>query len=67
MDFDTKYGKVTLYKNEKYIGESFKQGNYCDIDTLLKLWPYINPDKNILEIVGHFGTSTIIYSKFICF
>jgi len=65
MDFDTKYGKITLYKNEKFIGELFKQGNYWDSDTIFKLWRYINPDKNILEIGGHCGTSTIIYSRFI--
>jgi FkbM family methyltransferase len=32
---------------------------------MLKLWCYINPERNILEIGGHCGTSSIMYSKFI--
>lgn len=26
--YNTKYGLVTLYKNEVYIGSAFKQGGY---------------------------------------
>ena len=63
--YNTKYGKITLYKNEKFIGSTFEQGKYWDEDTIFKLWPYINPDRNILEIGGHCGTSTIIYARFI--
>ena len=61
----TKYGLITLYKNEVYIGNEFKNGRYWDEDTLLKLRQYIDPNKNILEIGGHCGTSTIIYSRFL--
>lgn len=61
----TKYGLITLYKNEVYIGNEFKNGRYWDEDTLLKLRQYIDPNKNILEIGGHCGTSTIIYSSFL--
>jgi FkbM family methyltransferase len=61
----TKYGLVTLYKNEAGIGSVFKRGGYWDIDTLLKLREYINPDRNILEIGGHCGTSSIVYSSFL--
>ena len=63
--YKTKYGLITLFKNELYIGEEFKKGNYWDEDTLLKLKEYINPDRNILEIGGHCGTSSIVYSKFL--
>lgn len=63
--YTTNYGKVTLYKNEKYIGEVFKKGEYWDESTLLQLRQYINPNRNILEIGGHCGTSSIIYSSYL--
>jgi len=63
--YNTKYGIITLYKNDIYIGEKFKQGGYFDIDTLLKLREYIDPNRNILEIGGHCGTSSIIYGSFL--
>lgn len=61
----TKYGLITLYQNEVYIGSEFKQGRYWDIDTMLKLRRYIDPRRNILEIGGHCGTSSIIYASFL--
>ena len=39
--YETKYGKITLYKNEAYIGNHFNHGIYWDEDTLLKLKEYI--------------------------
>ena len=63
--YKTHYGLITLYNNEIYIGHEFKKGGYWDIDTLLKLREYINPDRNILEIGGHCGTSTIVYASFL--
>ena len=63
--YNTKYGLITLRKNEVYIGKEFKKGGYWDIDTLLKLREFINPTRNILEIGGHCGTSSIIYSHFL--
>ena len=63
--YDTKYGVVTLYKNEYFIGNEFKKGKYWDEDTLLKLREYIHPNRNILEIGGHCGTSSIVYSSFL--
>ena len=63
--YNTKYGLITLYKNELYIGNVFRNGHYWDIDTLLMLREYIDPNRNILEIGGHCGTSTIIYSSFL--
>jgi FkbM family methyltransferase len=63
--FNTPYGKVTLYKNEVYIGPSFRCGGYWDIANLNLLKQWINPNKNILEIGGHCGTSTLVYSSFL--
>ena len=63
--YKTKYGLITLYKNDVYISRPFKNNKYWDEDTLLKLRKYINPDRNILEIGGHCGTSSIIYSSFL--
>lgn len=63
--FDTSYGLITLYKNEAYIIDSFKKGSYWDIDTLKLLKSYINPSRNILEIGGHCGTSSVVYSSFL--
>ena len=63
--FNTKYGKITLYKNDVYIVKDFNEGKYWDDDTLCKLKNYINPDKNILEIGGHCGTSSIVYASYL--
>lgn len=63
--FYTNYGTVTLYKNECCIGYKFKIGDYWDIDTLLKLKQYIDPNRNLLEIGAHCGTSSIVYSSFL--
>uniref|UniRef100_A0A6C0B949 Uncharacterized protein n=1 Tax=viral metagenome TaxID=1070528 RepID=A0A6C0B949_9ZZZZ len=63
--YNTKYGLITLYRNEIYIGTTFKNGTYWDIDTLLMLRKYIDPNRDILEIGGHCGTSSIVYSSFL--
>jgi len=63
--FTTKYGNVTLYKNEQYIAKEFRENRYWDEDTLVRLKQYISPDKNILEIGGHCGTSSLVYSSFL--
>ena len=63
--FDTKYGKISLYKNELFIAQPFKNGNYWDLDTMKKLKQYINPNKNILEIGAHAGTSSLVYASFL--
>lgn len=63
VTYDTKYGKISLYENELYIGQVFKRGEYWEEDMLLKLKNIINPNRNILEIGGHCGTSTIFYAK----
>ena len=63
--YNTKYGLITLYKNECYIGNYFKNNIYWDEDTLIKLRGFINPCRNILEIGWHCGTSTIVYSSYL--
>lgn len=63
--FDTKYGLVSLFKNDMYIIDSFIKGGYWDESTLLLLQKYINPDKNIIEIGAHVGTSTLVYASFL--
>ena len=63
--FNTSYGLITLYRNDCYIINDFKKGSYWDINTLKLLKQYINPNQNILEIGGHCGTSTIVYSSFL--
>ena len=65
ITFDTIHGKITLYKNERYIINDFLRGSYFDINTLGKLKPYVDPARNVLEIGGHCGTSSVIYSSFL--
>ena len=62
--FETKYGKIFLNKNDKYMFDVFSKNEYWDDNQLCLLRDkYIHNDKNILEIGGHSGTSTIFYSK----
>ena len=63
--YSTRYGLVSLYSNEVYISNPFKHGYYWDEDTLIKLQPYIDSNKNILEIGAHCGTSSLVYSSYI--
>ena len=63
--YNTKYGKISLYNNDVYISTPFEHGNYWDENTLLKLKNFIDPNKNILEIGAHCGTSTIVYASFL--
>lgn len=63
--FSTPYGYVTLYNNDVFIGQTFLNGHYWDLDTLLIIRDYINPNRNILEIGGHCGTSSLVYSSFL--
>jgi FkbM family methyltransferase len=63
--YHTHFGKITLYQNELFIGTSFRENEYWDEDTLWKLKDYIDPNRNILEIGGHCGTSTVVYASFL--
>ena len=50
--FNSKYGDITLFRNEVYIADFFRRGIYWDEDTLIKLREYVDPTRNILEIGG---------------
>jgi FkbM family methyltransferase len=63
--FHTRYGKVSLYKNDAFIRQPFVNGSYWDEETLIKLKQFIDTNKNIIEIGGHCGTSTLIYASYI--
>ena len=63
--YNTHFGKITLYQNELFIGTSFRENKYWDEDTLWKLKEFIDPNRNILEIGGHCGTSTVVYASFL--
>jgi len=63
--YTTKYGLITLYKNEIYIGGCYNKGIYWDEDSLIEVKQYINPNRNILEIGGHCGTSSIVYASYL--
>ena len=63
--FNTQYGNITLYQNDIFITGSFQKGKYWDIDNLQRLKEYIDPNKNILEIGGHCGTSSLVYASFL--
>ncbi len=60
--FETFLGKIYLYKNETFITQEFNKGRYWDIDVLLKIQNYIDPEKNIIEIGAHCGTSSLYYA-----
>ncbi len=62
--FSTEYGKITLYKNDHIIKNKFKDGKYWGINLLMGVREYI-PKRNILEIGGHCGSSSIVYSSFL--
>ena len=62
--YSTKYGLITLYNNDFYIHGDFMRGGYWDEDNLIKIKPFIDENRNILEIGGHCGTSTLVYSKY---
>jgi FkbM family methyltransferase len=61
--FVTEFGKVTLYANETFITPVFDDGLYWDIDNLRTVSKYIDPRRNILEIGGHCGTSSLVYAS----
>ena len=63
--FETSYGHITLYRNDMYITGTFLRGQYWDIDNILSVRQYIDPRRNILEIGGHCGTSTLVYASYL--
>lgn len=65
LTYKTKYGLISLYRNELYIKESFDHNQYWDETTLKLLKEYIDPNKNILDIGAHCGTSSIVYASYL--
>lgn len=63
--YNTKYGNITLYKNDIYVGGEFKRGNYWEEENLVAIKQFIDPNRNILEIGGHCGTSSVVYSRYL--
>jgi FkbM family methyltransferase len=63
--FNTKYGKINLYQNDYLYIKEFKNGNYWKEELLLKLKKYINPNKNVIVIGAHCGTSSIVYASYL--
>ena len=62
VTFSTPYGKITLPSNEEYIKRAFEIGSYWELKELEYVKNYIPKDKDIIEIGGHCGTSTIYYA-----
>ena len=56
--FETFVGKIYLYKNETFITQEFNKGIYWDIDVLLKIQNYIDPEKNIIDHKKEIGSNT---------
>lgn len=66
LKFQTKYGILFLNKFDKYFIDVFKKNKYWDEENLYILCNnYVPIDKNILEIGGHSGTSTLFYAKYL--
>lgn len=65
ITFDTSVGKVSLFNNEAGILPVFLKGQYWEANALIALKQYIDPNKNILEIGGHCGTSSLVYASYL--
>ena len=61
--YDTPYGLVSLDENDFWFALTYENGRYWDEATLQIVKDYIDPTRNILEIGGHCGTSTLFYAK----
>lgn len=62
---NTVYGKLILSKSNPVLINAFSRGDYYNEYVILKLQKLINPTRNILEIGGYCGTSSIVYSHFL--
>jgi FkbM family methyltransferase len=60
--YDTKYGKISLLANEQIFDPSDPDFSAMEIDFGGR---YLDPDKNVLEIGGHCGTSSLVYASFL--
>ena len=62
--FTTEFGSITLYTLDTYIKEPFTRGEYFEKEELDAIRKYIPTDRNILEIGGHCGTTTVAMGHF---
>lgn len=67
--FDTKHGSLYVLNNDKCFIESMKQGLVFEEDIVMaNILPLLNNmsnEKIILDIGGHIGSHTLLYSKYI--
>jgi FkbM family methyltransferase len=63
--FTTPHGRISLLANESIIGQTFINGHYWDCNSLEILKKFIDPTRNILEVGGHCGTSSIMYASYL--
>ena len=65
--YSTKYGKFTCYNNDIVFSSSLQKGEiyeeYLIVDRIIPLLQNIGNEITILDIGGHIGTHTILYSK----
>ena len=57
--YNTRYGLITLYQNEVYIGAEFKIGRYWDEDTLQML----KTTGTAYDSNPYLSTSKIVFKK----
>ena len=63
--FKTEFGIVTLPIADMFITPTFDAGNYWEVDTIRALKSHVPAHKNMLEIGGHCGTSTLGYASYV--
>jgi FkbM family methyltransferase len=63
--FVTEFGMLTLPITDMYITPTFEAGNYWEVDTIRALKSHVPAHRNMLEIGGHCGTSTLAYASYV--
>ena len=63
--FNTEFGIITLPITDMYITPTFEAGNYWEVDTIRALKSHVPAHRNMLEIGGHCGTSTLAYASYV--
>jgi len=61
-NYDTKYGKISLLTNEEMFDPNHPNFSALEITVGSE---YVDPNKNVLEIGGHCGTSSLVYASFL--
>lgn len=57
--FETPYGSLTLYSNEKYISHPFRSGRYWNQTLLDHIRNLVDPAKHVVIVGGHCGASAL--------